>query len=261
MSEASNGSLQVCPKQTASAFFLPSRRRIGAIVRKEWQEMLYSPVAYIVIAIYLLITGVFIFFINNFFLYGILSLGSYFTITPYILAFSVSALTMRLLSEERRSGAIEILGTLPISSIEIVLGKFFSLWLFSGLMLLFTLGYPISFSTLGKLDIGSTVAGYIGQILLCGAFVAIGLFASSISKNPISPFFISFVITFVLLFLEFILRGMPGQFSLFLRNLSAGYHLQNFINGIVDIRDIVYFFSIMFLGVYGSWLKLHSLRQ
>ncbi|MEM9424733.1 MAG: ABC transporter permease [Spirochaetota bacterium] len=239
---------------------LPAKRRIAAMIRKEWQELLYSPVAYIVIAIYLVITGVFIFFINNFFLYGVLTLGSYFSITPYILAFSVSALTMRLLSEERRSGAIEILGTLPISTIEIVLGKFMALWLFSGLMLLFTLGYPITFSTLGNLDTGANVSGYVGQILLCGAFVAIGLFASAFSSNPISSFFIAFMITFVLLFLDFITRSMPGEFSLFLRNLSAGYHLQNFTNGIIDIRDIVYFFSIMFLGVYGSWLKLRSLR-
>ena len=239
---------------------LPSKRRIGAVMRKEWQELLYSPVAYIVIAIYLVIAGAFIFFINNFFLYGVLTLGSYFSITPYILAFSVSALTMRLLSEERRSGAIEILGTLPISKIEIILGKFLALWFFSGLMLLFTLGYPLSFSTLGSLDIGASIAGYVGQIMLCGAFVAIGLFASAVSQNPISSFFIAFMITFILLFLEYILRGMPGQFSLFLRSLSAGYHLQNFSNGIIDIRDISYFFSIMFLGVYGSWFRLQSLR-
>ncbi|WGK69384.1 ABC transporter permease [Candidatus Haliotispira prima] len=239
---------------------LPSKRRIGAVVRKEWQELLYSPVAYIVIAIYLVITGIFIFFINNFFLSGILDLRTYFGITPYILAFSVSALTMRLLSEERRSGSIEVLGTLPISTIEVVLGKFLALWLFSGLTLLFTLGYPVSFSFLGELDSGAILSGYVGQILLCGAFVAIGLFASSVSRNPISSFFIAFLITLILLFLEFMLRAVPGQFSLFLRNLSAGYHLQNFTNGIIDLRDILYFFSIMFLGVYASWLKLQTLR-
>ncbi len=239
---------------------LPSRRRIAALLRKEWQELLYSPVAYIVIAIYLIITGVFIFFINDFFLVGVLSLASYFTITPYILAFSISALTMRLLSEERRSGAIEVLGTLPISNLEVLLGKFLALWLFSGLMLLFTLGYPLSFSSLGTLDPGASAAGYIGQLLLCGAFVAIGLFASSISSRyPVVSFTISFKITLILLLLEYLLRNMPGQLSLFLRNLSVGYHLQNFSNGIVDMRDILYFFSIMFLGIYASWLKLRNL--
>ncbi len=252
MSDANN-SMQTWPS-------LPSRQRVFAVICKECQELFYSPVAYIVIVIYLVITGVFIFFINNFFIYGILSLSSYFTITPYILAFSISALTMRLLSEERRSGAIEILSTLPISAIEVVLGKFLSSWLFSGLLLLFTLGYPLTFSSLGSMDFGAGVAGYIGQILLCGAFVAVGLFASSISKNPISSFFVAFMVMFVLLFLDFILQGMPGQVSLFLRNLSAGYHLRNFSNGIVDLRDIFYFFSIMLLGVYGSWLKLQSLR-
>lgn len=239
---------------------LPSKRRIAAIMRKEWNELLFSPVAYIVIAIFLVITGVFIFFINNFFLNRVLTLNYYFSITPYILAFSISALTMRLLSEERRSGAIEILGTLPVSTIEVVLGKFFSLWLFSGFLLLFTIGYPITLSTLGNMDTGANIAGYIGQILLSGAFVSIGLFSSSITKNSISSFFIAFLITFFLLFLNFILRSSPGEFSLFFRSFSTGYHLQNFINGIVDIRDIVYFFSIMFLCIYGSWLKLQSLR-
>ena len=156
MSDANN-SVQALPS-------LPSRQRILAVVGKECQELFYSPVAYIVIVIYLVITGVFIFFINNFFLYGIVSLSSYFTITPYILAFSMSALTMRLLSEERRSGAIEILSTLPISTIEVVLGKFLSSWLFSGLLLLFTLGYPLTFSSLGTMDFGAGFAGYIGQI-------------------------------------------------------------------------------------------------
>ena len=239
---------------------LPSWQKIAAVLHKENQELLYSPVAYIVIAIYLAITGVFIFFINNFFLGGILSMGTYFGITPYVLAFSTSALTMRLLSEEWRSGAIEILRTLPTSAVEIVLGKFLALWVFSVLMLLFTLGYPLTFSTLGQLDWGAILSGYFGQIMLCGAFVAIGLFASSIGRNPISSFFIAFMITFILLFLEFMLRSLPGQFSLFLRSLSAGYHLQNFNNGIIDIRDVFYFLSIMFLGTYAAWLKLQSLR-
>ena len=237
-----------------------SWQKITAVLRKENQELLYSPVAYIVIAIYLAITGVFIFFINNFFLGGILSLGTYFGIAPYVLAFSTSALTMRLLSEERRSGAIEILRTLPISTAEIILGKFLALWVFSVLVLLFTVGYPLTFSTLGQLDWGAVLSGYVGQIMLCGAFVAIGLFASSIGRNPISSFFIAFLITFILLFLEFMLRSLPGQFSLFLRNFSAGYHLQNFNNGIIDIRDVFYFFSIMFLGTYAAWLKMQSLR-
>lgn len=234
--------------------------RVDAICRKEWQELLYSPVAYIVIAIYLIITGTFIFFIFSFFARNDVNLGLYFAVSPNILAFIIPAVTMRLLSEEYRSGAIEILSTLPISLIEVVLGKFLAIYSFAVLMVVFTFGYPITISTLGELDWGTVFAGYVGQFFLIGAYCAIGLFASSLSRNGIVAFAVAAIICFLLSFIEYTLANIPGQLSLFLRYLSSGYHLRNFSNGIIDLRDVLYFISVMFLGIYGAWFQMRKHR-
>lgn len=227
---------------------------VREIVKKEMRGYFFSPIAYIVIAFFLVITGVFFFFLIPFFPIGQATLRNFFFSMPYIFSFTVSALTMRLYSEEYRSGAIEVLGTLPLTRIEILAGKFFASVGFLKIMLLFTISYPISIAFLGKLDWGVVIGGYIGLIFLGSAYAAIGLFASAITDNQITAFFLSFTITLLLSLLDSILIVIPGNWIDFLQFLSSSYHFKNISRGVLDSRDIIYFISVIFIALHAAYL-------
>jgi ABC-2 type transport system permease protein len=224
--------------------------------KKELRSFFDSPIAYIVITIFLLITGWF--FFSDLFLINQASMRNLFGIVPFIFMFFVPAVTMRLISEEKRSGTIEVLLTLPVRDHQIILGKFLA-----GLILIFvavvlTFVYTFTLSGLGDLDFGSVVAGYIGLIFLGATYLSIGMFTSSLTQNQIVAFITSFVIIFALFMLDKVLMFMPGFLVSFLEYLSVDYHFSNIARGVIDSRDVIYYLSIIFLFLFLAVRALES---
>jgi ABC-2 type transport system permease protein len=167
---------------------------------------------------------------------------------------------MRLFSEELSVGSYEILLTMPVTILDIVLGKFLASVGFIAAMLMPTVAYPITVSFLGQLDWGPVVGGYIGAVLLGGAFSAIGLFASSLTRNQIIAFIVGMAICFGLTLIDKMLFFLPQSLLGILEYLGADFHFQNISKGIVDSRDILYFFSACFVGLYGTDLAMQEKR-
>ena len=224
------------------------------IFRKEFRSYFVSPIAYIVIAIFLLVTGWF--FFTTFFLFGQANLRNFFSLLPIIFSFVIPAVTMRLVAEELNVGSYEILLSMPVTFIDVVLGKFLAALAFVAAMLIPTLAYAISVTALGQLDWGPVVGGYIGAILLGAAFAAIGLFASTVTRNQIIAFTMGMAICFILTLIDKMLFFLPRNLLGILAYLGADYHFQNISKGIIDSRDIVYFLSVCFLALYAAYLAL-----
>ncbi len=216
----------------------------------------YSPVAYIVISVFLILTGWF--FTSEMFLSNESSLRSVFGIIPFIFIFFIPAVTMRLLSEERKSGTIELLVTMPVSDIEIVLGKYFAGLGFLIVALLFTIPYALTIMILGEPDTGMLFTGYIGLVLMGASYVAIGIFASTVSKNQVVAFIISFAIIFVLWLINKFLMFVPPPLVPLLQYLSIDYHYENIGRGVIDSRDIAYYLSLIVFMLSLAKLSLES---
>ncbi|MBW2145027.1 MAG: ABC transporter permease subunit [Deltaproteobacteria bacterium] len=231
-------------------------RQVKNIFWKEFMTYFLSPIAYIVISIFLLITGWFFFMV--FFLYNQADLRDFFGLLPIIFSFVVPAITMRLFSEELNIGSYEILLTLPVTSRDVILGKFLASVAFISAMLVPTLAYPITISFIGQLDWGPVAGGYIGAVLLSAAFSAIGLFASSLTRNQIIAFIIGLAICFALTLIDKMLFFLPQSLLGIFEYLGADFHFQNISKGIIDTRDILYFLSVSFVGLYGAHLALEA---
>lgn len=165
---------------------------------------------------------------------------------------------MKSYSEEFKTGSIEILGTQPVKDMEVAIGKFLATWLFVLVMLLPTLSYPITLSTLGDLDGGVVFSGYIGAILLSGAFTALGILASTFTHNQIIAFIIGAVICFFLTIIDGMVILLPKFIASIVQYISTGYHFENISKGILDSRDIIYFLSIIFIGVFITGRRVHK---
>jgi len=233
-------------------------RQVRHIFKKEFKSYFVSPIAYIVIGIFLLVTGWF--FFTPFFLLNQANLRNFFALLPIVFSFVVPAVTMRLFSEELSVGSYEILLTMPVTILDIVLGKFLASVVFVAAMLMPTVAYPITVSFLGQLDWGPVVGGYMGAVLLGGAFSAIGLFASSLTRNQIIAFIVGMAICFGLTLIDKMLFFLPQSLLGILGYLGADFHFQNISKGIVDSRDILYFFSVCFVGLYGTHLAMQQKR-
>lgn len=231
-------------------------RQVFNIFRKEFGSYFISPIAYCVISIFLLVTGWF--FFSTFFILGQASLRNFFSLLPIIFAFVVPAITMRLFSEELNVGSYETLLTLPVSFTDVIVGKFLAAVAFVAAMLVPTLAYPITVSLLGDLDMGPVIGGYLGAILLGGAFAAIGLFGSALTRNQIIAFIISMAICFSLTLLDKMLFFLPRNLLGIFTYLGADFHFQNISKGIIDSRDLLYFLSISFIGLYAAHLALEE---
>lgn len=176
---------------------------ILTIFRKELRSYFSSPVAYIVLAVFLIITGWF--FTSNLFLGGVVTMRNVFDIIPFIFLFFIPAITMRSFAEEKKTGTIELLLTKPITDLDIVIGKFLAALALTAVALLFTWIYVISLSFIGKLDFGAVTGAYIGLLLMAGVYISIGIFASSLTHNQVVAFIISFLIVFALFMLNKVL--------------------------------------------------------
>lgn len=217
---------------------------ILTIYKKELKSYFYSPVAYIVIVVFLIITGWF--FTSGLFIAGVVSMRNVFDIIPFILLFFIPAISMRTFSEEKKAGTIELLLTKPVTDFDIVLGKFFSTLTLTALTMAPTLIYAISLKFLGPLDIGSIITAYIGLLLMSGIYIGIGLFSSSLTENQVVAFIISFLIIFALFMLNKILIFVPPLLVPIIEYISTDYHFSSIARGVIDTKDLIYYFS----GIY-----------
>ncbi len=231
-------------------------QQVYHIFKKELNAYFISPIAYIVIAIFLVATGWF--FFMAFFLFNQASIRGFFAWLPIIYSFVIPAITMRLLSEEFNIGSYEILLTMPVTFTDVILGKFLASVGFMVTALIPTLAYPITVASIGQLDWGPVIGGYIGAVVLAAAFCAIGLFSSSLTRNQIIAFIIGLAICFTLTLLDKMQFFFPPALLGVLGYLGADFHFQNISRGIIDTRDLLYFFSVCFIGLYGAHLALQE---
>jgi ABC-2 type transport system permease protein len=226
------------------------------ICNKELKDYFISPIAYIVISIFLLATGWF--FFTTFFYYNQADMRNFFGLLPMTFAFLIPAVTMRLFSEEMNVGSYELLLTLPVTFKDILLGKFLAGVLFVAAALVPTFAYPICIAFMGQLDWGAVAGGYLGALLLGAAFVAVGLFSSSLTRNQIIAFIVAMAICFSLTLIDKMLFFFPGSLLGIIGYLGADSHFQNIAKGVVDSRDILYFLSVVFIGLYGTHLVMQE---
>jgi ABC-2 type transport system permease protein len=220
---------------------------IFVIARREFKSYFDSPVAYIVLTFFLIITGYF--FTSNLFLANQADLRTLWGIIPLLFVFFIPAISMKLLAEEKKSGTIELLYTYPIKDSEIVLGKYLAALGLIAALLLFTIIYAISVSTLGDMDGGQAVAGYIGLLLMAAAYLAIGIFASSVTENQIVAFIFALTISFFFFIADKILFFLPAAIAGIFEYLAIEYHFQNVARGVIDTRNLIYFGSVIFFGL------------
>ena len=232
-----------------------------AILKKELNSFFASPIGYLVIAVFLVINGLYLWVFKgdfNILNAGFADLNSFFFIAPWFFLFLIPAITMRSFSDEFRLGTIEILKTKPLTDWQIVLGKYFGALLLIIIALLPTLIYVYSIIQLGNpvgnIDIGSTIGSYIGLLFLASAYTSVGLFTSTLSNNQIVAFIVAVMISFFL-FYGFEALADLG-ISETLRNFGMNTHFKSIGRGIIDTRDIVYFISIALFFLFLTKLKL-----
>jgi ABC-2 type transport system permease protein len=224
------------------------------IFRKELRSFFNSPVAYVVIVVFLAIVGWF--FSTNLFLANVASLRVVFEIVPLVFLFFAPAVTMRLLAEERKAGTLELLATRPVRDLEIVLGKFLAAWALLGAALVPTLVYAVTVAALGRVDPGPVIAGYLGLLLLGGAYVAIGLWASSITENQIVAFIVGFLVMLAFFLFDKVLVFIPESLQSVFEFLSIDHHFSSIARGVLDTRDLIYFASLLGFSLYLTTVSL-----
>ena len=235
---------------------------VKAIVRRELNGYFATPVAYVFIVIFLVLMGTFTFYLGGFYERGQADLAGFFAYHPWLYLFLVPAITMRLWAEERKSGSVELLMTLPITPWQAVLGKFLAAWLFTGIALALTFPIWITVNYLGEPDNGAIFAAYIGSFLMAGGFLAIGSCLSATTKNQV----IAFVLTVVACFV-FLLAGFPLVLDLFsawapqalldgIASLSFLTHFSSIQKGVIDFRDFIYFGLVIGTFLYANTIVL-----
>jgi gliding motility-associated transport system permease protein len=235
---------------------------IRALFRRELQSYFSTPVAYVFIVIYLVLMGTFTFYLGNFYERGQADLSSFFNYHPWLYLFLVPAISMRLWAEERKTGSIELLMTMPITAWQAVLGKYLAAWAFTGIALFLTFPIWITVNYLGSPDNGAILAGYVGSFLMAGGFLAIGACVSATTRNQV----IAFVITIVVCF-GFLLSGFPLVLDLFsgwapqplvdgIASLSFLTHFATISKGVIDFRDLVYFGLLIGTFLYANTIVL-----
>ena len=220
---------------------------IGALFRRELQSYFATPVAYVFIVIFLVLMGTFTFYLGNFYERGQADLGPFFIFHPWLYLLLVPAIAMRLWAEERKTGSIELLMTLPITPWQAVLGKYLAAWAFTGVALLLTFPIWITVNYLGDPDNGAIVAAYIGSFLMAGGFLAIGSCMSACTKNSVIAFILTVATCFLFVIMgsPILLDAFPAWVPQFLVDAfsAMGFltHFDSIARGVLDIRDFLFF--------------------
>jgi len=231
---------------------------IVTLFKRELRSYFATPVAYVFIVIFLLLSGAFTFYLGGFYERGQADLEPFFNFHPWLYLFLVPAVAMRLWAEERKSGTIELLLTLPITMWQAVLGKFLAAWAFIGIGLALTFPIWITVNYLGDPDNGVIFTSYLGSLLMAGAFLAIGSCISAATRNQV----IAFILTVVVCFL-FLLAGYPLVLNFFRALFSQGVvdsisglsfltHFDAISKGVIDLRDLIYFILAIGFWLYAN---------
>ena len=237
---------------------------IKAVMKRELYGYFHTPVAYVFIIIFLFLTGIFSFYLGAFYERGQADLEPFFRFHPWLYLFLIPAISMRLWSEERKTGTIELLMTLPITVADAVLGKFLAAWCFTAVALVLTFPMWITVNYLGDPDNTVILAGYLGSLLMAGGFLAIGSCISALSKSQVIAFVISVVICFL-----FILSGFPLVLDFFqgwapqalvdvISSLSFLTHFDSINKGVIDLRDVIYYLALISFWLYANVVVIDS---
>ena len=239
---------------------------VTTIVKRELTGYFVSPVAYVFLVIFLLLTGFFTFTVGNFFERGEASLVSFFTWHPWLYLFLVPAVGMRLWSEERRLGTMELLLTMPVTTWQAIIGKFLASWVFLLLALVLTFPVWVTVNWLGDPDNGVIVAGYVGSAFLAAAYLAISCMTSAMTRNQVISFIVSVVICLFLLLAgytpvtDFLVKWASPVVVQVVAAFSVMTHFENFQRGVVDLRDIVYFVSVVGFALFATGVIIRGHR-
>ena len=228
------------------------------ISRREIRTYFNSPVAYIVVTVFTILTG-YLFF-TQLFVEKQADMRAFFNIMPLLFMFMVPAITMRLLADEKASGTLELLITLPVRDWEVVVGKFLAAMALLCTAIGLTLVFAITVKSLGPLDRGPAIGGYLGLVLMGGAYVAIGVMASALTRNSIISFIVAFAISFALYLLGRLTQFLPQSLQKLVAFLSIDGHFENIGRGVVDSRDVIYYLSVMTVCLLIATLSLESRR-
>lgn len=237
---------------------------IKAIFKREFAAYFATPVAYVFIVIFLFLMGVFTFYIGAFYERNQADLEPFFRFHPWLYLFLIPAIAMRLWSEERKTGTIELLMTLPIPPWQAVIAKFLAAWCFTAVALVLTFPMWITVNYLGAPDNTVILASYIGSLLMAGGFLAIGSCISGITKNQVIAFVISVVICFL-----FLLSGFPLVLDFFrgwapqavvnaIASFSFLTHFESIKKGVIDIRDLIYFVALISFWLYANVVVIEA---
>jgi ABC-2 type transport system permease protein len=241
-------------------------RNTTGVIKRELAGYFGSPVAYVFIVIFLMLCGFFTFSISQFYELGQADLRAFFQWHPWIFLFLVPAVAMRLWADERRTGTIELILTLPITLTEVIVGKFLAAWLFLGLALFMTFPLVLTVIYLGDPDLGAIFCAYFGSFLLAGAYLSVGSMTSSLTRNQVISFILSVVMCLFL-----VLAGWPpvtdalsGWAPLWLLDVVSGFsfmpHFASMERGVLDLRDLAYYLSVIFLMLFANGVILQNRR-
>ncbi len=239
---------------------------IRTIAKREIGGYFASPVAYVFIVIFLLLCGFFTFMLGGFFERREASLVSFFLWHPWLYLFLVPAVAMRLWSEERRLGTMELLLTMPVTGWQAIVGKFLASWLFLALALALTFPVVISVGYLGSPDYGVIFCGYVGSLLLAGAYLAVGCMTSAMTRNQVISFILSVVICLFLILAgwppvtNLLVRWAPGWLVDTVAAFSVVPHFDGFQKGVLDSRDVIFFLSIIGFSLFTTGVIIRNLR-
>jgi ABC-2 type transport system permease protein len=229
------------------------------IFKRELASYFATPVAYVFTLFFLLLAGAFTFYLGGFYVRNQADLEPLFSFHPWLYLFLIPAVSMRLWAEERKSGAIELLLTLPITMLQAVWGKFLAAWAFIGIALLMSFPIWITVNYLGSPDNGAILAGYVGSFLMAGAFLAIGACISAATRNQVVAFILTVVVCFFLLLvagfplvLEFTRAVLPQTIVDAIASLSFLTHFASISKGVIDFRDLVYFALMIGFWLYAN---------
>jgi ABC-2 type transport system permease protein len=221
-----------------------------SVYRKEMRSYFVSPIPYVLIIIFVGFMAWFVFGRDNFWFFNRASLELFFEPIPLVFMVLIPGLTMRLWSEEARGGTLETLMTAPVRSWQLVGGKFLSAWTLLAIALLCTLSFAISVATLGQLDWGQVMAGYLGTLLMGAALLALGLWISALTNHQIVAFLLTAITIFALVILSWTAPKVGGDLGRFLNELALGTRFQSVGRGVLDLRDVLYFASFTLLFLY-----------
>lgn len=243
-----------------------SRSIVATITRRELAAYFQSPVAYVFLVIFLLLAGVFTFTFGGFFERGEASLSALFNWMPWLFLFLVPAVGMRLWSEERRLGTIELLLTMPVASWQAILGKFVASWLFLAIALALTFPMIVTVNWLGDPDNGVIASGYVGALLLAGAYLAISSMTSAMTRNQVIAFIVAVVLCLVLILVGFspvtdmLSRWASPRMVESVARFSVLTHYDGFQRGVIESRDLLYFLSVIAFSLFATGVVIRGHR-